>query len=568
MPSSERGFETPATLSFAQQRLWFLDRLRPGRPDHNVPVALRVRGPLDRGALVSALTEVVRRHEVLRSRVVVVDDSPYQVTEPVDTFVPHLSDLTALPRAQAEERAHELAVEDAATPFDLGAAPMVRVRLIRIAAEEHLLLLVIHHIAADGWSLSVLWQEFSAAYRAALSGSPADLPELPLQYADFADWQRTHLTTKALGDQLDHWRERWGGRSPSSFPTDRPRPALWSGRGEQIEVEIPAELTARTRALGLAHEVTPFLTLLAAFKVLLAHHTGEPDAAVGTPISGRTSIEVEPLIGFFVNTLVLRTDLTGDPGFAEVLDRVRRCAVDAYTHQDVPFERLVEELHPERDLGRHPLFTVMFQVEEPPALPSGLPGLEVSSHRMPYDRVKFDIEVSFTDHGDHFTGVVRYASDLFERGTMERLAGDYRELLDRLVGSPERPISCWGPQLAPPAVLAVPAGQPEAAERGVPDDVPPTETELLVLEVWSEVFDVAPSGVHDDFFVLGGHSLLASKVMSRLGRALDLELPLTLIFYHPTVAELAQGIDAALLADLEGPQSQPALLSAGEDQQP
>ncbi|MCX5202719.1 condensation domain-containing protein [Streptomyces sp. NBC_00237] len=550
MPSSERCVETPAKLSFAQQRLWFLDRLRPGRADHNVPVAVRLRGPLDQGALVLALTEVVRRHEVLRSRIVVIDDTPYQVTEPVDTFVPALNDLAALPWAQAEERAHALAVEDAGTPFDLGTAPLLRARLIRTAADDHLLVLVFHHIAADGWSLSVLWQEFSAVYRAAVCGRPSDLPELPVQYADFADWQHQHLTGTALREQLAHWRERLGHKNPSSFPTDHPRPALWSGRGDQIEVEFPAELTPRIRALGLAHEVTPFITLLAAFQVLLAHHSGEPDLPVGTPISGRTRIEVEPLIGFFVNTLVLRTDLTGDPTFTEALDRARRCAMDAYSHQDVPFERLVEELHPERDLGRHPLFTVMFQVEAEPALPSGLPELEASAHHMPYDLVKFDVEVSLTDRGDRFTGVVRYAADLFERSTVERFAEDYRELLDRLVTSPEQPISAWGPQLAPRAIPAAPVVPPEAG-RGTPDDAPPTETELLVLEVWSEVLDVAPSSVHDDFFVLGGHSLLASKVMSRLCRALDFELPLTLLFYCPTVAELAQGIEAALLADLE-----------------
>ncbi|MGW7413011.1 condensation domain-containing protein [Streptomyces sp. NPDC054863] len=564
MPSSERRVDTPATLSFAQQRLWFLDRLRPGRPDHNVPVAIRLRGPLDRGALVSALTEVVRRHEVLRSRIVVVDDSPYQVTEPVDTFVPTFTDLTALPLAEAQERAHELVVGDAATPFDLGSAPMLRARLIRIAADDHLLLLVIHHIAADGWSLSVLWQEFSVAYRATVSGRPVELPELPVQYEDFADWQRNFLTGTALRDQLDHWRERLAGRSPSAFPTDRPRPALWSGRGDHVEVRIPAELTERIRTLGRAHEVTPFMTLLAAFQVLLAHHSGEPDVPVGTPISGRTRIEVEPLIGFFVNTLVLRTDLAGDPSFTEALGRVRECAVDAYAHQDVPFERLVEELRPERDLGQHPLFTVMFQLEGVPALPSGLPGLDVSAHQIPYEIVKFDVEVSLTDHGDHFTGVVRYATDLFDRATMDRLAEDYRELLGRLVGSPERPISAWQPRLAPRAVPARPAEQPDAGP-GAPDDAPPTETELLVLEVWAEVFGVAPGGVQDDFFELGGHSLLASKVMSRLSRALDLELPLTLLFYHPTVAELAQGIEAALLADLDSTDSHPALLPAGED---
>ncbi|MFI6638493.1 condensation domain-containing protein [Streptomyces sp. NPDC050504] len=568
MPSSERCVESAATLSFAQQRLWFLDRLRPGRPDHNVPVAIRLEGPLDRGALVSALTEVVRRHEVLRSRITVVDDSPYQVTEPVDTFVPTLTDLTRLPVARAEERARAWVAQDAATPFDLGTAPMVRARLVRVADDDHLLVLVFHHIAADGWSVSVLWQEFSAAYRAAVADEPFDLPDLPLQYEDFADWQRKYLDGPALRQQLDHWRERLAGTGPAPLPTDRPRPALWSGRGDQVDVEFPAELTERIRALGRTHETTPFMTLLAAFQLLLAHHSDRPDVTVGTPMSGRTRIEVEPLIGFFVNTLALRTDLSGDPSFTEALARVRRCAVDAYAHQDVPFDRLVEELRPERDLGQHPLFTVMFQLEGPPPLPSGLPGLDVSAHDVPYEIVKFDVEVSLTDRGDRFTGALRYAADLFDRGTVERLADDYLKLVGLLVDDPERPVSHWAAHLSPRANRSASGPRPDGAGPVAPDGARPTETELLVMDVWAEVLDVAPGSVHDDFFALGGHSLVAAKAMSRLGRALDVELPLPLLFYHPTVAELAQSIEAALLADLDSTHSHPAPLPAGEDQRP
>ncbi|MFI5617181.1 condensation domain-containing protein [Streptomyces sp. NPDC051567] len=562
MPGPDRLVDAPAVLSFAQQRLWFLDRLRPGRPDHNVPVAVRLRGRLDQGALVRALDEVVRRHEVLRSRIVVTDDVPHQITEETGTFVPAVTDLTHLPFEQAQERARELVAADTATPFDLATAPMLRARLIRVASDEHLLLLVVHHIAFDGWSSSVLWQEFSAAYRAAVEGRPVVLEELPVQYADFASWQRSAQDGAALRDQLDHWRERLSGRSREVFPPDRPRPALWSGRGDQVGIEIPAEFTDRIRALGSAHEVTPFMTLLAAFQVLMARCSGQPDVPVGTPISGRNRIEVEPLIGFFVNTLVLRTDLSGDPGFAEVLGRVRRCAVDAYAHQDVPFDRLVEEVRPERDLGRHPLFTVMFQMDEVPALPADLPGLEVSAHQVPYTVVKFDVEVSLTDRGDHFTGVVRYATDLFDRDTMRRLAQDYRSLLDHLVGAPGEPLSAWEPSLGPRVDPSGPAASPGAGPDGR-GGAPSTETELLVLDVWSEVLGVAPGGVHDDFFELGGHSLLASKVMSRLGRALDLELPVALLFYHPSVTELADAIDAALLHDLDGAPSETAPPPAG-----
>ncbi|MFD7595792.1 condensation domain-containing protein [Kitasatospora sp. NPDC059812] len=568
MPGPDRRAHAPTLLSFAQQRLWFLDRLRPGRPDHNVPTAVRLRGRLDEGALTRALTEVVRRHEVLRGRIVDTEDGPRHVAEPVETFVPTITDLTHTPAEQAWQRARELAAADLATPFDLGTAPMLRARLIRIAPDDHLLLLVIHHIACDGWSLSVLWQEFSAGYGAAVDGRPIALADLPVQYADFADWQRSHQAGTAMLDQLAYWREHLADLSPSVLPTDRTRPAVWSGRGDQVEIEIPAELAERIRALGRTHEVTSFMTLLAAFQVLLARCTGQADVTVGTPISGRTRIEVEPLVGFFVNTLVLRTDLSGDPGFTDVLARVRRGAVEAYAHQDVPFERLVQELRPERDLGQHPLFTVMFQLEDPPALPSGLPGLEVSDHQMPNDVAKFDIEVSMTDGGDRFTGVIRYAADLFDRDTVRQLSEGYRALLDQLVDSPERPISAWetppGLRVSRPAPATPGSGTgPEpATESG-----PATETELLVLETWAEVLGVTPDGVDSDFFELGGHSLLASKVMSRLGRALDLELPVALLFYHPTVAELADGIDAALLADL-GAAAEAEPLPAGKARHP
>ncbi len=580
-------------LSFAQQRLWFLDRLRPGRPDHNVPAAIRLRGPLDPRALRAALTGVVRRHEVLRSRIVVVDDTPCQVLEPVTCFVPVTTDLTHLPAGRALERAEELVAADMAAPFDLGTAPMLRARLIAIGPDDHLLLLVIHHIAADGWSLPVLWEEFAAGYRAALAGRAAALPELPVQYADFASWQHSSGTGPLLEAQLAHWRERLTGRGEAEFPPDRPRPAVWSGRGDRTTFELPGEVADGVRALGRTHEVTPFITLLAAFQVLLAHVSGSPGTPVGTPISGRTRIEVEPLIGFFVNTLVLHPDLSGDPAFTEVLARVRQCAVDAYAHQDIPFERLVEEVRPERDLGRHPLFTVMFQLDEEPAVPTGLPGLDARAHPVPHTVVKFDIEVSLTDHGDRFTGVVRYATDLFEHETVRRLAEEYRTLLGRLVGSPERPISAWrpalGPRTAPSAASAPSIASDRRPVTGGPSvrsgecaARPATETELLVLEIWNEVFTAAseaagpgaaapeaagsdtgseaavpgradgfaPDGVHSDFFQLGGHSLLASKAMSRLSRALGLELPVALLFYHPTVAELAQAVEVELLKDL------------------
>ncbi|MFJ9338744.1 amino acid adenylation domain-containing protein [Streptomyces sp. NPDC101733] len=432
---------TDAPLSFAQQRLWFLDQLQPGRPDYNIPVAARLRGPLDADALAAALCAVVTRHEVLRSRVVEGPEGPVQTVEAPEVFAPLRTDLGDLPREEARSRALGLAHADAAAPFDLATAPLMRARVVRVTDEEHLLVLVLHHTVGDGWSMPVLWRELSGAYAALRRGRLPELPELPVQYGDFAYWQQRRLADGGADAGIAYWRGALGGLPALELPTDRPRPQVRSGAGDAFVFEVPAELAQRLGALARERGATLFMVLLAGFQALLARYTSQVDIAVGSPIAGRDRTELEPLIGFFVNTLVLRTDLSGDPDFDELLGRVRRTALAAYEHQDVPFDRLVEELRPERDLSRNPLFDVLFQLhpEQLDSLP--LDGVEVESLDTSNGTAKFDLSLAMTEHPGGLTGTVQYATDLFDRTTVERFGAHYLRLLAGAAETPDAPLS-------------------------------------------------------------------------------------------------------------------------------
>ncbi|MFI5761879.1 amino acid adenylation domain-containing protein [Streptomyces sp. NPDC051563] len=431
----------PAPLSFAQQRLWFLDQLQPGRPDYNIPVAARLRGPLDADALADALSTVVTRHEVLRSRITESPRGPVQTVEAPEVFVPVRTDLGHLPAEEARSRALGLAHTDAAAPFDLGSAPLLRARVVRVTADEHLLVLVLHHTVGDGWSMPVLWRELSGAYAALRRGERPVLPELSVQYGDFAFWQQNRLANGDADAGIAHWREALAGLPALELPTDRPRPQVRSGTGGSFVFEVPAALAGRLGVLARERGATLFMVLLAGFQALLARYTGQADIAVGSPIAGRDRTELEPLIGFFVNTLVLRTDLSGDPAFGELLSRVRRTALAAYEHQDVPFDRLVEELRPERDLSRNPLFDVLFQLhpEQLAALP--LDGVEVEDLDTSNGTAKFDLSLAMTEHPGGLTGTVQYATDLFDRATVERFGAHYLRLLAGAAEEPDAPLS-------------------------------------------------------------------------------------------------------------------------------
>ncbi|HST63392.1 MAG TPA: condensation domain-containing protein, partial [Longimicrobium sp.] len=348
-------------LSFAQERLWFIDRLEPGSTAYNMAWPLRLRGPTDVGALERAVGEIVRRHEALRTTFGEVDGSPVQVIAPFDGFALPVEDLSALGDADREAAVRQRAAEEAGWVYDLAAGPLFRASLLRLDAEDHALLLGMHHVISDGWSMRVLLRELTVLYAAYREGRESPLPALPVQYADYAAWQREHLQGEMLDRQLSYWRDRLAD-APAllELPTDHPRPAVQTFRGASERIELSGALLERLRGLGRSEGATLFMVVLAAFQALLSRYSGSEDVVVGSPIAGRTRKEVEELIGFFVNALVLRVDLGGDPSFRETLRRVREATLGAYEHQELPFEKLVAELQPERSLSHSPLFQVSF----------------------------------------------------------------------------------------------------------------------------------------------------------------------------------------------------------------
>jgi amino acid adenylation domain-containing protein len=429
-------------LSFAQQRLWFIDQLTLDSPFYNIPSAFRLTGPLDRAALESSFNEIVRRHEALRTSFKTIDDQPVQVINDAAPLALDVVDLSSLPEAEREAEALRLTIDEAHEPFNLSCAPLIRARLLRLAKDEHVLLVTMHHIASDGWSMGVMSNELSALYPAFREGRPSPLAELPVQYADYAVWQRERLSGEELERQLDYWRGRLGGELPTlELPTDRPRPPVMTYRGAETYLELSEELTSRLKALSQREGVTLYMTLLSAFTALLHRYTSQTDILVGSPVAGRTRAETEPLIGFFVNTLVLRTDLSADPTFRELVGRIREVTLGAYAHQELPFEKLVEELQPERDLSRHPLFQVMFALQNAPADDFHLPGLQLSPVEVANDATRFDLEFHLWESDSALGGALIYNTDLFDHHTLARLVSHYRLLLDAVASSPDARIS-------------------------------------------------------------------------------------------------------------------------------
>jgi hypothetical protein len=358
--------EAPMPLSFAQERLWFLDQLQPGNPAYNLFDGWRLRGSLDVDALVRAFHEVVRRHEVLRSNFPAVHEQPVQVFRATSDLAFHRVDLQDVVPSDREATLQRLISEEARRPFDLNSGLLSRITLYRLDAANHVLLITMHHIISDAWSLGVLYNEINHAYAARVGGRDIRLPELPFQYADFAAWQRQRLSGDALTTEIDFWKRQLADAVPLDLPFDHSRPAQQTFLGALETLSLPDDLVRELKALSRREGVTLFMTLLAAFKTLLHRYTKQCDLAVGTPASGRTQCETENLIGFFVNTLVLRTDVSGDPTFNELLQRVRQGVLDGDAHKEMPFEKLVMELQPERRSNASPLFQVMFILQGQP----------------------------------------------------------------------------------------------------------------------------------------------------------------------------------------------------------
>ncbi|WP_327072450.1 amino acid adenylation domain-containing protein [Kitasatospora purpeofusca] len=427
--------------SFPQQRMWFLDQLTPGDTAYNVCGATRIRGPLDLDLWRRAVSAIARRHEALRTTFRAVDGEPVQVVtegaEPGFAVVP----CEHLAGPDGEEGVQALARQEFARPFDLATGPLVRMRFLRLADDEHVLLLTIHHIAGDLWSTSVFLDELVTLYGAYAGGTEPALPELPIQYADYAVWQRKRLDGDGARADLEYWRRTLDGAPAAlELPTDRPRPPVQSTRGGSRPFALSAELMDQVREFSRAEGVTPFMTLLAAFQVLLHRYTREEDVVVGVPVANRGRPEVERLIGYFANMLALRTDLSGAPSFRELLGRVRPVCLGAFAHQELPFERLVEELHPRRDLSRTPVFQVSF-VFQNIAMPSfDVAGLHLEPIEVAGSTARFDLELQVFDRPDGLSGRFEYNSDLFDAATVDQLAGHLRLLVEQLIAGPDLPV--------------------------------------------------------------------------------------------------------------------------------
>ncbi len=429
-------------VSYAQERLWFLDQLAPGQATYNMPAAVELSGRLDEGALRRSLAEIVRRHEALRTTIVTVEGQPLQVIAPQLSLTLSVADLSALEAEGQMQEVERLVTVEALRPFDLAQGPLFRVGLLRLGAERHVLLFNVHHIVFDEWSAGVFLHELGALYEAFAAGKPSPLAELPIQYVDFALWQREWLQGETLAALLAYWREQLeGAPAMLELPTDRPRPAVQRFVGGEERLGLAAGLATRLRELSRRAGTTLFMVLVAAFKALLHRYTGQQDVVIGLFIANRNRSEIEGLIGFFVNTLVMRTAVSGDETCEALLERVREVTLGAYGHQDLPFEKLVEELRPERNLSHNPLFQVVFVLQNAPVDELRLPGLTLRPLAIERGTARFDLTLNVWEAGAELDGVLEYNSDLYDAATVRRMIGHYAVLLAGIVADPARRVA-------------------------------------------------------------------------------------------------------------------------------
>jgi Condensation domain len=429
-----------APLSFAQRRLLFLQQLDPDSPTYNIPVVFHVIGNLNVSVLERTLTEIVRRHEVLRTTFHMNGDEQVQVIQPAREV--SVAVIDHLPEAERAAEVQQFTVTEVRRPFDLERGPLLRATLLRFADDDYVACFTVHHIASDGWSTGVLMSEVQTLYAAYCEDRPSPLPELRIQYADFARWQHDWSKGEVFEQQLAYWRERLRGAPATlTLPPDRPRPTPRRFRGETYAATFSAEVTGELRRISREQGVTLFMTMLAAFEILLCYYTKETDIVVGTPVAGRTRAETEPLIGFFINTLVLRADFSGDPIFPELLQRVKSDLLGALAHQDVPFEKLVEELQPERNLSYTPLFQVQFTMQKKPRTGVTLPGLMLSPIGTNRGTTQYDLALNLADGEHDISGAVEYDTDLYDVETIVRLIRRFELLLREIIASPSARLS-------------------------------------------------------------------------------------------------------------------------------
>ncbi|MET9518239.1 condensation domain-containing protein, partial [Streptomyces sp. NPDC002994] len=433
----------PLRLSHGQQQMWFLNRLEPGSAEYLVPFAFRMRGALDVAALRRAWTELTVRHEILRTRYALSGTEPVQIIDDAvaEADLP-LAEYPGNGALDAPGWASGLVAQEAVTPFDVEQEWPARARLIRLAPDDHILTVVFHHIAFDAWSTRVFGSELAALYSAFREGHPSPLSELPVQYADYAAWQRHEVSGDALSRHLDYWRGQLADMAPVDLPADRPRPAFRSHEGAEVAFTLSAHLSTAVRDIARRHDTTPFVVLLSAFQALVGRYTGRRDVPVGTTVSGRTHPQLDRLIGYGINSLVMRGRWEGDPSFSDLVSRARATLIDAYDHQAVPFAQLVDALRPERDMSRTPLYQVAMTMHQRGDGGLDLPGLDVRPYPMTSRIAKCDLELQINDAAaGSFEGQLVYAGSLFERDTVERMTRHFVRLLESAVADCARPLS-------------------------------------------------------------------------------------------------------------------------------
>ncbi|BBU62178.1 hypothetical protein MSC49_21130 [Methylosinus sp. C49] len=547
--SSAGSVPSPATregslpLSFAQQRLWFLDRLLPGDSAYCIPAAIRLTGRLDAAALEAGLRLLGHRHEILRTTFSHDEDQPAQVVASDFDLSFSRVGLSALSPDEREAEMRRLVEAEAHRSFDLAHGPLLRATLLGLGEREHVLALMLHHIVSDGWSTDILIRDFTAFYTAFRRGLQADLPSLPIQYADFSIWQRRRMRDGGFESQIGYWRRKLEGAPlRSKLPTDRSRPPIQRHRGATLAFETPASVANGLRIVGRRAGATLFMVLLAAFKVLLMRHSGQRDICVGTLIANRACPEVENLIGFFANTLVLRTDLNGDPTFHELLGRVRETSLEAQENQDAPFEKVVEEIDPPRDPSRNPLVQVLFVLQNAPLRALELPELTVEALDVRTRTARFDLTLAMVERECALVSEWEYDSDLFDADTARRMQTDYATLLEIVAADPGKRLS----ELPLPSraqATEVDETAPSRPAAPAPHVAPRNPTEQELANLFEHLLGVDKVSVHDDFFEIGGHSLLAAALARRMRSALGVDVPLLAVFRAPSVARLAELVD-------------------------
>jgi hypothetical protein len=425
-------------LSFAQQRLWFIEQLEPGAAVYNIPIAVRLTGELNVSALEQSIREIVRRHEVLRIR---FEESGGEVLQLVGEVVEiHMGmwDLSGVASEDELDRhIRKISVDEGRKPFDLGAGGQIRAKLLRVAEREHLLLVTMHHIVSDGWSIGVMLTEISELYSWYRERGYSEKPELEIQYGDYSVWQREWMESDGSREQKDYWTHQLKGLGALELPSDRARPPVATHRGARQRVRLTPNLTQGLKEMSRREGVTLFMSLLGGFQLLLARYTGQQDIAVGIPIAGRTRRQTEGLIGNFVNTLVMRTQLSGNPTVRELLGRVRETSLGAYGHQELPFEKVVEELEPERTMSHEPLFQVMLVLQNAIRGPRDVSGLSISSEPIKLGTAKFDVTLTLGEVQGSLEGWIEYATDLFESLRIERMIGHLSRLLEGFAANRE-----------------------------------------------------------------------------------------------------------------------------------